>query len=53
MGRNYSWSTARINIGAFINDIYIYIYRVNINNNFSTWEEIIAGVPQGSILGPL
>ena len=27
--------------------------RVNINNNFSTWEEIIAGVPQGSMLGPL
>ena len=28
-------------------------HRVNINNNFSTWEEIIAGVPQGSMLGPL
>ena len=28
-------------------------HRVNINNNFSTWEEIIAGVPQGSILGLL
>ena len=28
-------------------------HRVNINNNFSTWEEVIAGVPQGSILGPL
>ena len=27
--------------------------RVNINNNFSKWEEIIAGIPQGSILGPL
>ena len=28
-------------------------HRVNINNNFSTWEEITAGVPQESILGPL
>ena len=28
-------------------------HRVNINNNFSAWEEIIAGVPQGSILGLL
>ena len=26
---------------------------VSINNSFSTWEENIAGVPQGSILGPL
>ena len=27
--------------------------RVRINSSFSTWEEVIAGVPQGSILGPL
>ena len=38
---------------------YIYDYltnrkqRVRINNNFSTWKNIIYGVPQGSILGPL
>ena len=27
--------------------------RVKINNSFSEWSEIIYGVPQGSILGPL
>ena len=27
--------------------------KVSINSSFSTWEEIIAGIPQGSILGSL
>ena len=29
------------------------LQRVRINSNYSTWSEIINGVPQGSILGPL
>ena len=27
--------------------------RVKINSNYSSWKEMISGVPQGSILGPL
>ena len=27
--------------------------RVRLHSKFSTWERIISGIPQGSILGPL
>ena len=29
------------------------LQRVVLNGNCSTWKEVLAGVPQGSILGPL
>ena len=29
------------------------LQRVVLNGHCSTWEEVLAGVPQGSILGPL
>ena len=28
-------------------------HRTKINTSFSTWKELLTGVPQGSILGPL
>ena len=42
------------NVLAFmINYLKTRSHRANINSNFSTWEEVKAGVPQGSILGSL
>ena len=37
--------------------IYTYLsgrkQRLNVNDKYSSWEEILFGVPQGSLLGPL
>ena len=37
-------------LSSYLNKRY---QRVKINNTYSTWAEILFGVPQGSILGPL
>ena len=37
-------------VKSYLNDTQ---QRIGVNNNFSSWEKIIAGVPQGLILGPL
>ena len=36
-----------------INDYLSNRQRIRIGNSFSDWFEVILGVPQGSILGPL
>jgi len=28
-------------------------HRIRLNNTFSEWKQVISGIPQGSILGPL
>ena len=28
-------------------------YRIKVNNQFSSWAELLKSVPQGSVLGPL
>ena len=38
---------------AYQRDLSNRYQRIKINNTFSTWLEILYGVPQGSILGPL
>ena len=37
-------------IHSYLNDRH---QRVKINSNYSSWKEILDGVPQGSVLGPL
>ena len=41
----------------YFRHIYSYLnqhlQRTGVNNSFSLWKDIIAGVPQGSMIGPL
>ena len=58
---NHVLLTAKLEAYGFSNNTLIFILsylkhtsqRVSVNSSFSTWEDIIVGVPQGSILGPL
>ena len=56
---NHELLVAKVNAYGFTHSSLIYSYlsdkwqRTEINNTFSSWVEIMLGVSQGSILGPL
>ena len=58
---NHDLSIAKLEAYGFsenpLNYIQSYLHnrlqRTNVNNNFSLWKDLFAGVPQGSILGPI
>ena len=58
---NHELLIAKLNAYGFSHDsvrlLYSYLsnrwQRTKINNTFSSWSELLLGVPQGSILGPL
>ena len=45
----FSYNSLKL-IGSYLKNRY---QRVRINSSYSEWNEILSGVPQGSILGPL
>ena len=55
---NHDFLIAKLEPYEFSNNVLIFMLsyfknrsqRVSINSSFSTWEEIIAGAPEGSIL---
>ena len=58
---SHDWIIAKLNSCdcnlAALNLIHIYLtkwkQRTKINQSYSSWEDILFGVPQGSILGPI
>ena len=45
----FSYKSLKL-IHSYLNDRY---QRTQINSNYSSWDRLLSGVPQGSILGPL
>ena len=45
----FSYSSLKL-LSSYLRNRY---HRVKVNSNYSSWTEILSGVPQGSIIGPL
>ena len=58
---NYNLLIAKLHVYGFTNNTYSLIksfltnrwHRTKANTRFSNWSELLLGVPQGSVLGPL
>ena len=53
IAKNHAYGFENRSLKLIHNHLNVRKQKVKINSKYSTWKEIISGVPQGSVLGPL